>query len=178
MIQNVVWSISIVFMGALAAVFIWIALGASTALENYGPAIAAAYRKRTWLFVIALVVLIGGNYQSLRQLPYVSSVSAAESTADVQPAEIIGEQWSWTATPSNFRVGQTVEFHVTSKDVNHGFGLYDPEMRMVTQTQAMPGYINRVRYTFKTPGTYQIMCLEYCGVAHHQMTADITVAAR
>jgi len=33
-----------------------------------------------------------------------------------------------------------------------------------------------LRYTFKEPGTYRVLCLEYCGVAHHEMTADIKVA--
>ena len=70
-----------------------------------------------------------------------------------------------------------MEFHVTSKDVNHGFALYDPDMRIVAQTQAMPGYTNVLRYTFNEPGVYRVLCLEYCGVAHHEMTAEIKVAA-
>jgi cytochrome c oxidase subunit 2 len=41
----------------------------------------------------------------------------------------------------------------------------------------MPGYINVLRYTFNEPGVYRVLCLEYCGVAHHEMTADIKVAA-
>jgi len=45
-------------------------------------------------------------------------------------------------------------------------------------SEPMPGYINKLRYTFTTPGTYRVLCLEYCGVAHHEMAADITVAAR
>jgi cytochrome c oxidase subunit II len=165
-------------MSVLALIFIWVAFRARVELADYGPAIASAYQKRTWLFGLAMVILIGANYRTLSHLPYVSNAAAQESAATVQPVQVVAEQWSWTITPSNLKVGQTAEFHVTSTDVNHGFALYDPDMRIVTQTQAMPGYINKLRYTFTKPGTYRVLCLEYCGVAHHQMAADITVAAR
>ena len=39
----------IALMGTLAAVFAWVAMGASVVLDDYGPAIASAYRLRTWL---------------------------------------------------------------------------------------------------------------------------------
>ncbi len=163
-------------MGALAAVFAWVAVGANVALANYGPAIASAYRMRTWLFGIAVLVLIAANYRTLGELPYLSSLTPLPAAA-VQSVEAVGEQWSWTVEPNNFVVGQTAEFHVTSKDVNHGFAIYDPGMHIVAQVQAMPGYTNVLRYTFTEPGTYQVLCLEYCGLAHHEMKTEIKVAA-
>lgn len=50
-------------------------------------------------------------------------------------------------------------------------------MRIVAQTQAMPGYTNVLRYTFTEPGVYRVLCLEYCGVEHHDMKTEINVAA-
>jgi cytochrome c oxidase subunit II len=76
---------------------------------------------------------------------------------------------------SQVPVGQSVEFHVTSADVNHDFAIYDPGMHVVAQTQAMPGYTNKLDYTFSKPGTYKILCLEYCGIAHHNMMSEIKV---
>jgi cytochrome c oxidase subunit 2 len=178
MIQEVVWGVSIVLMGTLAVVFAWVAIGANVALADYGPVIASAYRLRTWLFGLAIIVLVGANYNTLGKLPYASNMSASSSATATQPVEAVAEQWSWSIKPDAFRVGETVEFHVASKDVNHGFALYDPDMRIVAQTQAMPGYINVLRYTFKEPGVYRVLCLEYCGVGHHEMTAEIKVAAR
>jgi cytochrome c oxidase subunit II len=178
MVQEVVWSISIVLMGALAALFAWVAVGASDELADYGPVVASAYRARTWLFALAVIVLIGVNWNTFGKLPYVSSMSASAATAGILPADAVGEQWAWTIKPNAFRVGQTAEFHVTSKDVNHGFAIYDPEMRIVAQVQAMPGYTNVLRYTFTEPGVYRVLCLEYCGVAHHEMNAEINVAAK
>ena len=72
-------------------------------------------------------------------------------------------------------MGEVIEFRVTSEDVNHGFALYDEQQRMVAQIQAMPGFVNKVRYQFTAPGVYKVLCLEYCGVAHHGMVADIQV---
>lgn len=177
MVQEVVWGVSIVLMATLAAIFAWVAVGANVALANYGPVIASAYRMRTWLFGLAVIILVAANYDTLSRLPYVSSMSASSSATATERVEAVAEQWSWTIKPDAFRVGQTVEFHVTSTDVNHGFALYDPDMRIVAQTQAMPGYTNVLRYTFTNPGVYRVLCLEYCGVAHHEMTADIKVAA-
>ena len=70
-----------------------------------------------------------------------------------------------------------MQFNVTSLDVNHGFAIYDPNDRIVTQAQAMPGFTNRLLYTFKEPGKYRVMCLEYCGLAHHAMVAEFEVVA-
>ncbi len=176
MIQDVVWAVSIVLMGSLAAVFAWVAAGANVALADYGPVVASAYRLRTWLFVLAVIVLIAANYKSLGELPYVSRLTPPPA-GGVERVDATGEQWSWTIKPSSFAVGETAEFHVTSKDVNHGFALYDPGMRIVAQTQAMPGYVNVLRYTFTEPGIYQVLCLEYCGLMHHEMKAQINVAA-
>lgn len=175
MLQDTVWSVSIVLMGSLAAVFLWVATGANPAIANYGPVIDSAYRFRAWLFGIAILVLIATNYKTLGELPYINTLPQLSAGA-AQPSEVVAQQWSWSITPNAFKVGQTVEFQVTSKDVNHGFALYGPDFRIVAQTQAMPGYTNVLRYTFTEPGTYEVMCLEYCGVAHHEMKAEIQVA--
>ena len=178
MIQEVVWTVSMVLMGALAAVFAWVAAGANVVLADYGPVVASAYRWRIWLLALASLVLIGVSYQTLRKLPYVSPLGDQPSAVGIRRVEAVSEQWSWTITPRAFVVGQTVEFHVTSRDVNHGFALYDPEMHIVAQTQAMPGYTNILRYTFNEPGTYQVLCLEYCGLGHHDMNTEINVTAQ
>jgi cytochrome c oxidase subunit 2 len=102
------------------------------------------------------------------------------SAGDTPAAVVIqasGHQWAWEMTPATVQAGQPVEIHVTGADVNHGFGVYDTNHRLVTQTQAMPGYTNVIRHTFSTPGTYRILCLEYCGLGHHTMVAQLVVTA-
>ncbi len=174
MLQDLVWVVSIALMAAAAGIFIWVASTSEDPLTDYGPAIARAYSWRPWLFAFGLIVLVAGNYRALVALPF---VTPAPSGA-VQRVDVVGEQWSWKIAPAEVKVGEPVEFHVTSKDVNHGFGLYDEGLRVLAETQAMPAYTNVLRYTFTRPGTYRILCLEYCGVSHHDMMTEIAVIAR
>ena len=46
---------------------------------------------------------------------------------------------------------------------------------LLAQTQAMPGYMNRMRITFDQPGTYTVLCLEFCGMSHHRMRGVVEV---
>ncbi|GBC84438.1 Cytochrome c oxidase subunit 2 [bacterium HR11] len=71
--------------------------------------------------------------------------------------------------PVTVSAGELVEFRVTSFDVNHGFSLYDPDRTLLGQVQAMPGYVNRLRFRFAKPGRYEVLCLEYCGNGHPRM---------
>jgi cytochrome c oxidase subunit 2 len=41
----------------------------------------------------------------------------------------------------------------------------------------MPGYVNKLRVRFPAAGDYEVLCLEYCGVAHHAMRTVIRVRA-
>ncbi len=72
-------------------------------------------------------------------------------------------------------LNKLIEFRVEGIDVNHGFAIYDETAELITQTQAMPGYVNRLRWKFTRPGNYTILCLEYCGAGHPFMRASFTV---
>ena len=93
MIQEVVWAVSIVLMGALAAVFAWVAAGANVALAHYGPVVDSAYRLRTWLFALVFLILIAVTYQTLGRLPYASRQGQLP-VVGVQRVDAISEQWS------------------------------------------------------------------------------------
>jgi hypothetical protein len=82
------------------------------------------------------------------------------------------ETWDRDFSPTvTVAGGMPVEFRVTTLDVNHGFSLYAPDGHLVAQTQAMPGYMNRLRITFDQPGTYTVLCLEFCGMSHSRATS-------
>lgn len=74
------------------------------------------------------------------------------------------------------QAGSLVEFRVTGADVTHGFSIYDPLGQVQTQTQAMPQYINRLRYRFPKAGEYHVFCFELCGIGHPTMKAQLEVA--
>lgn len=131
---------------------------------------AARWRRRSlWGLAILFVPTIA---YSLTRMPY----PVAGQTAGVTVLAT-GQQWAWSIAPDTVPAGTLVEIRVTGADVNHGFGIYDSTGRLVTQTQAMPGYTNVIRYTFPAPGTYRILCLEYCGLGHHTMASKLVVTA-
>ncbi len=174
--QNKVWLISLVGMGLVTLGFLYVIYQAGK------PADAAEARRahktantfRSWLFLALLIVFVGVSYATLRRFPIPLQHSALKAS---QVVNVVGQQWSWTMSQTTFKVGVPVEFRVTAGDVNHGFAIYAPDGRIAIQTQAMPGYVNKLLYTFPAPGTYKIRCLEYCGIGHDVMTTDIQVVA-
>jgi cytochrome c oxidase subunit 2 len=100
------------------------------------------------------------------------------SSSTYQTVNATGHQWYWEIDVKGVIAGSPVIFNVHSADVNHGFGVYDSDDRLLFQVQGMPGYVNRVQYTFETPGTYRVLCLEFCGIFHHEMNETLLVTAR
>lgn len=130
-----------------------------------------AYALRKNLFWVLLVGFFLVPGLTLRQLPY--RPEPGQSTI----VDVTAHQWHWSISQSEFEVGEPVLFRVGSEDVNHGFAIYDPNDRVVAQVQAMPGYVNELAVEFDAPGTYRILCLEYCGLVHHGMIAALSVKA-
>jgi len=171
--QDLAWNISIWLIAVLVLSFIFVIMKSGKTGDNAAIQ-ASAGRIRPILFWVLLIA--GGpiTFVTLADLPYAAQTDGSET----QVVEATGFQWYWEVSNTTLTAGEPVEFRVTSQDVNHGFAVYDSDLTLLTQTQAMPGYVNTVVYTFDKPGTYQIMCLEYCGLSHHEMTAELTVVAR
>ncbi|WML44891.1 cytochrome c oxidase subunit II [Neobacillus sp. PS3-40] len=172
MYQSIAWyaTLFFVFLIALAFSFVY---GESKRLKDYAPIQVKGYKIRKFYF-LGLVAILGlAAAISLSKLPY-HDQSAKAATND-KIVNVTGKQFAWVLSDENFTVGDSVQFRVTSADVTHGFGLYDPNMKIIGQTQAMPGYTNIEYVTFKKPGTYKILCLEYCSTGHHLMMKDIVV---
>lgn len=171
--NDLAWNLTIALMGLVVIIFIWVILN-SSGQTIYEESAKKAYSVRGGLFWIAIIAGAIITYATLTPWPH---PGVPDATAP-RIVDVIGQQWSWQLSEDKVKVGETVEFHVTSKDVNHGFGLYDPSGHLVAQVQAMPGYTNRLRYTFPVPGEYKVMCMEYCGVVHHNMITSIKVSPR
>jgi len=66
-------------------------------------------------------------------------------------------------------------FRAPSRDVSHGFGVYDAAGALQFQAQVGPDEEQQIVHTFNRPGTYEVLCLEFCGVDHHKMKTTIEV---
>ena len=122
-------------------------------------------------FIFAVVALAVLLLSTLAFIPYGDNAKAeGQQAVDVQ-----SQQFAWTVTPSTIKAGVPVRFAVTSKDVNHGFAVYNDENILLFQIQAVPDFTSHVVYTFKRPGRYQVVCLEFCGVNHDKMLGTFRV---
>lgn len=178
MLQESVWQISLVLMGLLAFAFAFVHANSHRREQEYAPLQKRAYRLRTRLFWALVLTLGPAMIYNLIDLPYGAARAGMGAESGLQVVDAVGYQWRWELSRNQLAAGQPVEFRITAADVNHGFGIYDTQMRLVAQAQAMPGYVNKLRHTFNQEGTYRILCMEYCGVAHHNMIAEIQVANR
>lgn len=78
---------------------------------------------------------------------------------------------SYGEPPITVPAGSTVTFYVTSKDIQHGFRIDNTNVSFMV----LPGQVSKLTATFDEPGTYNIVCHEYCGSAHHTMFGQIIV---
>lgn len=129
------------------------------------------HAERSW-FVVAVVILIAILVATIAFTPYGRSAGK-----DAQVVDIQAFQFAWVIPSTPIKAGRQVEFRLTSKDVNHSFGVYTAGGKLLFQVQVMPGKTQRYVYTFHKAGTYQVLCLEYCGVGHADMKSEFTVVA-
>jgi len=172
LIQIVVWFTTLVFILLIAGVFLWVAIK-SKETDDYQPIVKKWYKARSIYGVLLVILMLVVTIYTLRELPF-NEPSHVQS-ADIIEVDAEAFQFGFEMSQDEFAVGDTVKFNVTTRDVTHGFGVYNPNMDLVAQTQAMPDYENSFYITFDEPGTYEVLCLEYCGLAHHLMKMEFEV---
>lgn len=101
--------------------------------------------------------------------------------------QIIGHQFWWeaiyptepdpqgnpirTGNEIHVPVGRTIEFEITSADVQHSFWV----PLLGGKVDALPTRVNRLKYTPTEPGRYFGQCAELCGTAHGLMKFYLVV---
>ena len=168
--QYIALTFSIIGIGLVTAAFVMVIKNSSIRDENYPEITAKAYSIRQWLMTSVCVIGIVVTAATLMPFPLHSSTASNPLVIKAKAG-----MWYWDLDATSAVVDKPIQFHVTSADVNHGFALYDPNDKMIAQTQAMPGYTNKLNVTFTETGTHRIMCLEYCGLAHHAMITEFEV---
>ena len=76
-------------------------------------------------------------------------------------------------TPAKITIprGSRVTFYVTTPDVVHGFSIPLTDVNLMV----VPGWVSSTAHTFHDPGTYLMVCNEYCGSGHQFMAAQVEV---
>jgi cytochrome c oxidase subunit 2 len=106
------------------------------------------------------------GYTTLRNVP-----------PDALEVRVSARMWSWTFTYPSGRssdrlvvpAGRAIKLDIVSEDVLHSF--YVPAFRI--KRDAVPGMTTQAWFRAPEPGSYNIFCAEYCGVAHSQMITTV-----
>ena len=86
---------------------------------------------------------------------------------------ILGRLWQWWPI-LELEQGQSYRFHISSIDWQHGFSLQPTNINL----QVHPGYEHVITLTPTEAGQFGIICNEFCGIGHHQMTGKIYVTQK
>lgn len=130
--------------------------------------LAGIENKWAVVVVVLLVILLA---LTITSVPYGRGDDNARQRVTVQ-----AQQFGWAVQPAAVRAGEPVEFRLTSKDVQHGFGVYDgTKLLFQVQVPARREHVQKYVYTFEETGSFDILCMEFCGFQHHQMRGVIRV---
>lgn len=97
-------------------------------------------------------------------------VNNPDGTVDVF---LVAKAFQFEPTTLRIPARKKINFYLTSADVLHGYYVEKTNINVTV----MPGQVAAFSTTFKTPGTLNVICDEYCGIGHHNMINKIIVEA-
>ncbi len=83
----------------------------------------------------------------------------------------LARMWRFEPAEISLPPGSTADIYLSTADVTHGMQIVGTNVNLM----AVPGAVNYARVKFDKPGEYLVVCNEYCGVAHHNMSARIHI---
>jgi cytochrome c oxidase subunit 2 len=86
---------------------------------------------------------------------------------------LIARLWEWYPV-LELEKDQSYRLHLSSMDWQHGFSLQPTNINI----QVHPNYEMVLTIRPNEAGVFGIVCNEYCGIGHHQMTGRIYVVAK
>jgi cytochrome c oxidase subunit II len=163
-----VLEIFLIVAAAAIGLMVFLAIYGSRKPVPQAVVASKGYAIRRYWFLTMMAAAIAVFIFTIPHFPYGSAQTLG------QHYRVIAQQYSFML-PAAIPADKPVVFDVTSRDVNHGFAIYDPAGRLVGQVQAMPGYVNHLPFRFHIRGHYTVRCLEYCGIAHAAMQGGFDV---
>lgn len=143
---------------ALSAIFLVLALAAIGASSAFGGAHLPEPLMRV-------------DPRTVRDTPPFDQPGLRELAPGEYEAVMLAQAWAFTPAELQVPAGSTVHFRIASVDVTHGFMVEGTRVNLTL----IPGQVSMASATFRQPGTYLIVCHEYCGVGHHAMSGRVVV---
>jgi len=119
-------------------------------------------------------IVHGGGHitpAEIAQVPLFSNPGATELSTGEFQVGIVAQAFSFNPPTIDLPVGAHARFYLTSKDVLHGFMIE----RTTVNVEVIPGQLAYADYRFTRPGSYHVVCNEYCGINHQDMIGTINV---
>ena len=140
------------------------------------PVKTATHNLALELFWSAIPLLIVGVIFWQGFAAYMDMVNPPQGCYEIR---VTGQQWSWLFTyPNGYSdenlhvpVDEPVKLIMTSTDVNHGLSI--PAFRV--KMDLVPGRYTTTWFRAVRPGSYPLLCTEYCGNDHYDMLASVVV---
>jgi cytochrome c oxidase subunit II len=130
-------------------------------------------RERRWLFVLIGVFLLFNAVTLSPLVPWQEWRLWSKPTPSKTFAiEVQDYQFSFPPEGIEVKVGEYVEFVVTSKDVTYGFGAFRKDGSLIFQMQVLPGMTNSIVWKFDAAGSYDVRSTEYSGPRHSEMFVE------
>ena len=110
---------------------------------------------------------------------YLDEADETEAGHVIPPGDAVyvaGARFFWDGLPVQLEAGREYDLHLGTYDVQHGFSIR-PEHSLSQQInlQLFPDREWVVPMTFQDPGTYRVICNEFCGVGHNTMEEQFVV---
>jgi cytochrome c oxidase subunit II len=86
---------------------------------------------------------------------------------------LVARMWAFDPLEVRLPIGAEVDLYLSALDVTHGLYVERTNVNLM----AVPGAVNAARLTFDEPGTYAMVCHEYCGIGHQHMAGRFVVGA-
>lgn len=102
--------------------------------------------------------------------PY-EEASVTKHDGNFYEVHYVARMWAFEPSVLKVPTGSTLDISAISKDVTHGLEIAGTNVNLMV----VPGAIANGRVTFSKPGTYSIVCHEFCGKGHQNMGARIEV---
>lgn len=125
---------------------------------------------------VAMGIHLPGRDQELdptevRQIPPFDEPGVRQVGENRYEVVLLGFAWRFQPAEIRIPAGSEVTFIATSTDVIHGLHVEDSRVNMML----IPGQVARNTYRFDEPGTYDMVCHEFCGIDHHNMAGEVIV---
>jgi cytochrome c oxidase subunit II len=135
-----------------------------------------------WFLELIWTIIPTAIALSMFYIGWTSYISLRDVPPDAIQIKVAGEMFAWVFEYPNGKevyeemvvpVGKPIKMNVTSSDVLHSF--FVPAFRI--KVDAVPEMTTYAWFLPDSIGTYDILCAEFCGTGHADMTGRIKVVS-